>query len=139
MSKEIKYTIVDDFDHIFDEKGSTFLSLRKIYWGSVDDPEKIDKSKIKLDMRRWHTNADGEENVGKGLSFLTDQGANNLTRILVENNYGKTKEILHAMKDRDDFRISLNSVLGKDDEHYDDTIKEEDLYIPGDSLFDYEE
>lgn len=137
---EIKYTIVDDYDHIVDEKGSTFLALRKIVWGDVEDPDNIDPSKVKLDIRKWHTDSStGEEKVGKGWSFITEQGPHNLTKILVENGFGKTRDILNGVKDRDDFRSSLNSVLGKDDELYDSEIEEEVLYVPSDDLFDYGE
>lgn len=132
MSGRFSYHVMDDFDHIFDEKGNSFLALRKIHWG--DD---IQEDKIKLDMRKWFTDADGNEKVGKGVSFLTDEGPNNLVKILLDNGYGHTVEVLDSIKDRDDFRSSLNKVLGEDDEHYDDTISE-DLYDPTEeTMFDY--
>lgn len=137
---DIKYTIVDDYDYIIDEKGSSFIALRKIFWGDTDVLDEIDPSKVKLDIRKWHTDSStGEEKVGKGWSFLTEQGPHNLTKILVENGFGKTKDILNGIKDREDFRSSLNSVLGKDDDLYDPEAEEEVLYVPSDDLFNYGE
>lgn len=130
---DIKYNIIDEFDHIFDEKGNTFLALRKISWGDEPNPDKA-----KYDIRKWYTSADGTESVGKGVSFITEQGPHNLARVLVENNFGNTRELLNGMKDREDFRSSLNIVLGKDSEFYDEAIPEQ-LYVPNNNLFDYEE
>lgn len=134
---DIKYTIVDDYDHIIDEKGNSFIALRKIIWGDSEDD--VDQSKVKLDLRKWHTDSNGEEKVGKGWSFLTEQGPHNLAKILVENGFGKTKDILNGIKDREDFRPALNSILGKDDEFYDPNCEEEVLYLPTDELFNYGE
>lgn len=128
---DFSYTIVDDFDKVFDEKGNTFLSVRKLVWGDTD-PEKA-----KLDIRKWYTNAAGEETVGKGVSFLTEEGPNALVRVLTESGFGHTREILENIKDRDDFKSSLNIVLGKESEFYDASIPD-DLYVPSNDLFDYE-
>lgn len=131
MSKDFSYTIVDDFDKVFDEKGNTFLAVRKLVWGDTD-PEKA-----KLDIRKWYVNAAGEETVGKGVSFLTEEGPNALVRVLTESGFGHTREILENIKDRDDFKPALNIVLGKDSEFYDESANE-DLYVPGNDLFDYD-
>ena len=105
MEKEITYTIHDGFDHIVDESNNSFIALRKLSWG--------DSANVKLDIRKWYSGKDGVEKVGKGVSFLTDEGPHELTRALVENGYGYTKEILNAIKDRPDFNTALSS-LGKD-------------------------
>lgn len=133
MSKNISYTIVDDYDKVFDEKGNTFLAMRKIAWG--DNP---DLEKAKLDIRKWFINADGEETPGKGTAFLTEDGPDSLTKILLEEGYGHTKEILNSIKDRDDFRKELNDIVGKNDTLYDDNVKDE-FHKPSDSMFDYDE
>lgn len=136
----IKYTVLDDFDHIVDEKANTFIAVRKLVWGEVD-ADNVDKNKIRFDIRKWYTRSDGTESVGKGVSFITEQGPHNLAKMLVENNYGDTKDLLVGLKDRDNFRSSLNSILDKDDDLYDEDAgnEEDDLYVPDDDLFDYDE
>lgn len=129
----IQYQIVDDYDEVFDEKGNTFLSMRKLCWG-----ENPDTDKAKFDMRKWYVNADGEESPHKGFSFLTEDGPDNLAKVLINNGFGHTKEILNGIKDRDDFQIELNNVMGPDSDHFDKDVKD-DLYEAEDNLCDYEE
>lgn len=88
------YKIKEDFDHIFDEKANTFLALRKVQWGGKGD--------YKLDIRKWYVNSDGEEVVGKGVSFLTEEGPDELTKILVEQGYGDTKELMEVLSNRNE-------------------------------------
>lgn len=118
-NSDFKYTIVDGFDFIIDEKGNKTMNLRKLYYGDNSD-------KVKLDLRQWYVGSDGEEGMGKGTSFLTEEGPHTLVDTMTKIGYGNTKTILNNIKDRDDFRSSLNAVLGKDDELYDSTISEED-------------
>lgn len=91
--QDLIYHIVDGFDKVFDEKGNCFLAFRKITWG-----EKTDN--VKLDMRKWYNNKDGGESVGKGFSFLTDEGPNELAKILVEEGYGDTDELIELLNNR---------------------------------------
>lgn len=100
---DFNYTIVDNFDHVFDEKGNTFLALRKIQWG--------ESTNAKLDIRKWYVNSDGVETCGKGVSFITEEGPHELTRVLCEQGYGHTEEILDSIKSREDFMPSLSRVL----------------------------
>ena len=99
------YKVDDDFNHIFDEKGNTFLALRKVYWGDSTEP--------KLDLRKWYTTPNGEK-IGKGFGFLTEEGPGELARILLEKGYGETDQIIEAIKDRDNFKSSLIRVLGNE-------------------------
>jgi hypothetical protein len=57
---------------------------------------------------------------------MTPEGPNTLAETLVNLGFGKTKDILSSLKDRDDFRRSLNTVLGKSDELYDESAGEVD-------------
>ena len=107
MNNNFKYNIVDDYDKIFDDKGNTFLAMRKIQWGESD--------KTYLDLRKWYCNADGEETPGKGFSFLTEEGPHELARVLVDNGYGHTDDIIDSIKDRDDFMTSLVECLNKEE------------------------
>ncbi len=128
--ENFNFTINPDFDHIIEESNNTFIAARKISWGNREP---------KLDIRKWYSSADGSETMGKGIS-ITDEGANELVKILAENGYGHTNEILEAIKDRDDFRSRLNKILGKDDPDYDETIKNDDVYYdPMKALFNDEE
>lgn len=120
MNKDdnFEYTIDENFDHIIDEKqgGNTFLALRKISWAGREP---------KLDFRKWFIDKDGNEVMGKGVSFIDEEkGTNELINVLLQNNYGKTKDVLHSIKDRDDFQHSLDIALGrvKDDEEEDSTV-----------------
>ena len=121
FDKKIDYSIVDDFDHTIDESGNQFIALRKIRWG--------DRDKVNLDIRKYWMQADGEV-LGKGVSFLTDDGPHELTDVLVREGYGRTKNILRSLKEREDFQKSLNVVLGKESEFYDEEIGEEEIYDP---------
>lgn len=118
MSNTIDYEIVDGYDHIFDEKGNTFLSLRKISWGGREP---------KLDLRKWYTMADGEERVGRGVGFLTEEGPHELTRILVQEGFGYTNELMDILSTREDFNH----------EKYDlDSLATKDNYINPETLFE---
>ena len=114
------------------EKDTISIAIRKINWGEESDP-----SKAKVDIRRWFINKDGEEAVGKGLHFLTEDGPHTLARVLVEKGFGKTRDILIGIKDRRDFRSSLNTVLGKEDEFYDANAGD-DFFAPDESFYSYE-
>ena len=122
----------DDLNEVVDEKGNISIAIRKVNWG-----EESDLSKAKVDIRRWFINKDGEEAVGKGLHFLTEDGPHTLARVLVEKGFGKTRDILIGIKDRQDFRSSLNTVLGKEDEFYDASAGD-DFFAPDESFYSYE-
>lgn len=128
---EIKYTISDDFDHTFDEKGNTFLALRKIAWGDSDN--------VKLDIRKWYTNSAGEETIGKGVSFLTEEGPHELAKVLLENGYCDTFQVIESIKNRENFMTSLVRSLNKEylEENginVDDVELEEEYYDPKEML-----
>jgi hypothetical protein len=128
MAFDIKYSIQDGFDHIIEEKGNQFTALRKIAWGESDN--------YRLDLRKWYSTETGET-VGKGLSFMTEEGPSELVRVLLRTGHCDTVDALECLKERDDFRSSLNYVLNdKNDEFYDDTAKDlkGDYYDPKELL-----
>ena len=115
-----KYKIVDDFDFTVDEKGSEFIALRKIYWGNSTEP--------KLDLRRYYSTENGERmSKGKGLSFLTEDGPHELTRVLLEQGYGKPQEILKTLEEKrpDVYESLKNKINGLSDEE-----ETEEMYDP---------
>lgn len=123
---DFSYKIAENFDFIISESNNSFVALRKIAWG--------DSENYRLDIRKYYNTAEGER-MSKGCS-ISDDAADELTKVLVENNYGDTRDILNGIKDRDDFMHSLVKVIGK--ENIPDTdmeIKESDYFDPN-SIFD---
>lgn len=120
-----------DFDKIIDEKGSSFVALRKIAWNTDPDTpiEDIDPDKIKLDLRKYHSSEKGEQ-MSKGVSFLTEEGPTELVHVLMQEGYGKTSDCLGILKDRDDFKEGLNEVFGTEI----DTESNEEYFDPRDLL-----
>lgn len=121
---DFKYSIVDSIDYTIEEQGNQFTALRKIRWGDSD--------KEYLELRRWRNTPDGGEQAAKGCTFITEEGPSELVNTLVDLGYGHTKEVLKRLQTREDFRKSLNSVLGKDDELFDEEVGtlEDDYYDP---------
>lgn len=111
--KVIKPIMFGDINEIVDEKGSMFIALRKVQW--VSDDKEPDESKAKLEIRKWLVDADGEEKANKGVTFLTDEGPHELAKVLVKKGFGKTKEILKALKPRADFKDSVKNLFKDDD------------------------
>lgn len=102
----------DGIDIIFDEKGSRFLSLRKVQW--VNKGEEPDEEKAKYEMRKYTIGKEGEEICGKGVSFLTEEGPHNLAKELVANGFGHTSDVLKELIKRDDFKETVEH-LGDDE------------------------
>ena len=95
----------DDINEVIDEKknGNAFVALRKVSWGG---------SPHKLEIRKWVIDNTGNEKPMKGVSFFNeDEGTNNLINVLLKNNYGNTVDVLSSIKDRDNFKDSLNKVM----------------------------
>ena len=113
--KDFSYEIIDGFDHIIEESGNNSINLRKISWNGRP---------MKLDIRKY-AYKDGEEMMMKGCSF-SEEGANELTGVLVESGYGETRRIIKSLRDREDFDESL---LDKSIEIEDDDSTE-DFYDP---------
>lgn len=116
--KVIDYHVVGRED-IIDEKGNQVIQLRNIYYKNNED-------NVKLDIRKWAVGEDGKEIMGKGLSFLTEEGPNTLAEVLLDRGYGNTQKVLTAIKDREDFKPALNTILGKSDDLYDSTVMKDE-------------
>lgn len=99
-TKEFNLEIDPSLDVVFDEgSGNSFLAMRKLRWD--------ENSNFKIDLRKWFTNSDGEEIAGKGFSFITEEGPNNLVNCLIDNGFGDTKDIVESISKRDDFIDAL--------------------------------
>lgn len=115
MPRELKLEFNSELDinEIFDEgTGNSFLALRSLRW--------TPNSPFKLDIRKWFTNSEGEEIAGKGVSFITEEGPNNLINALMKHGYGDTRGILDQLKDRDDFLVAVKETLQNNNLSLDD-------------------
>jgi hypothetical protein len=95
-------------DETFDEKGSTFLALRKIQW--CQEGNEPDETLAHLELRKWRVQNDGTERPDKGFAFLTPEGPHELARVLVHEGYGDTRDILRELRERVDFRESVEHI-----------------------------
>ena len=114
----IHQEIIDNFDYILSEKGNTYISLRKVRWSENSD--------IKLDLRKYVTKSDGEEQMMKGCSF-DDDTANSLAEILVDNNYGDTRSLIDSLRNREEFKDAYNDSINGIPKEY-KTDDNEDYY-----------
>lgn len=116
----LSYHVFKDYNIIFDEKGSTCGTLRKVQW--VKEGKEPDETKAKLEIRHVITSPEGEK-AGKGYSFSTPEGPDELVVSLIEAGFGDTKEILRATRKRDDFLEAAKSINedtdGSDGEMFD--------------------
>ena len=103
----INLEIDDSVNEVFDEApgSNSFLALRRLRWSETGN--------FKLDIRKWYTNSEGEEVAGKGVSFLTEDGPNNLINALMKHGYGDTRGIIDSISTRDDFLPNVKRVLNK--------------------------
>ena len=116
--KVIKPILFDNLNEVFDEKGSMFLAMRRVQW--CEEGAEPSREKAKLELRKWRITPEGDERADKGFSFLTEDGPNELAKVLVHNGYGKTKDILKELKERSDFEESVNTLFDSDDNESDD-------------------
>ena len=120
---DFSYKVDENFDYLIEEKGNQAAFFRRVSWGGRDS---------KLEIRRWYVDGT-DESPGKGITFMTEEGPDELVRIMTETGYGKTDEILENISKREDFGISVKKVLGKGlDEVIDeyDSIELEEVYDP---------
>ena len=106
--KEMNFNleIDDSINEVFDEGvGNSFLAMRRLRWNE-DSP-------FKLDLRKWITNADGEEIAGKGFTFITEEGPANLVNVLLKHGFGDTRKTLEGLQDREDFVPECMRILSK--------------------------
>lgn len=129
MSKEFIYTVDPEFDYTIDEKGNTFIALRKIDWGN--------KGEYKLDLRKYYASETGET-MSKGISFLTDDGPDELAKVLLETGYGNDTEIAETLlENRKEVVAKIAKALNDPKNSYDlstelenELDEEEDYYDP---------
>ena len=102
--KEFSLEIDENINEIVDEvPGNSFIALRKLRWNQ--------SSPFRIDIRKWYTNNEGKEIAGKGVSFATEEGPNNLVHALLSNGYGDTRKTLESIKDREDFAVAVKEII----------------------------
>lgn len=106
--------IFKDYGITFDEKGSTCGTVRKVQW--VKDDKEPDESKAKIEIRKVYINSEGEKN-GKGYTFSTPEGPGELVVGLIGAGFGDTKEILKAVRTREDFMEAATSINEDSDDN----------------------
>lgn len=98
-----------NFDYIIEEGANTSINVRRVSWGGRP---------FKIDIRKWSYN-EGEERAMKGVS-LTNEGADELANVLVENGFGSKKRLLKALDSREDEEEdSTNEIDDGSEEYYD--------------------
>lgn len=106
MAREFQLELDPSINEVFDEiAGNSFLALRRLRWSPT--------SSFKLDIRKWYTNSSGEEIAGKGVSFMTEDGPDNLIEALMNHGYGDTRKTLNAMKSREDFLPAVKEIIAE--------------------------
>ena len=111
--KEITMEYDPNFDFIIEEGQNTSINLRKVSWNGRP---------AKLDLRKW-SYQDGNERAMKGVG-LSDEGAHELTGVLVENGYGDTRRLIKAIQARDDYDGSFKGTVAEDTVASDDGSEE---------------
>lgn len=119
-NKDITMEIQEGFDFIIEESGNSSLNLRRVSWNGRD---------AKLDLRKW-SYSDGTERAMKGVT-MTDEGADELAAVLVEQGYGNTKRIIKALSKREEYNNTMNHIDDVE-ESIDDSSEE--YYDPSELL-----
>lgn len=117
MSFNKIYKVVKDYNVIFDEKGATYGTLRQVKWLNEDGSDE-DKVQPKFEIRKMY-NSKGEENFGKGYTFSSKEGVDELAEGLVENDFGDTNTLLKSIIHRDDFEDAVKSFDGSKESQVD--------------------
>ena len=119
-NKEFTMEIMEGFDYIIEESGNSSLNLRKVSWNGREH---------KLDLRKWNYQ-DGQERAMKGVT-LSDDGADELSAVLVEQGYGNTKRIAKAISQREEYADVMKHLDDVDVETDDGS---EEYYDPSELL-----
>lgn len=109
----LNYHVFKDYNIPFDEKSSSYGSVRKIQW--VKEGNEPDESKAKVEIRKIYVNANGET-VGKGYAFSTPEGPSELVVGMIGAGFGNTKDILKAVAQRKDFIEAAKTINDDEDE-----------------------
>lgn len=134
FDESMKCHIFKDYGITFDEKGSTWGTVRKVQW--VKDGKEPDESKAKIEIRKFTQRPDGERMM-KGYTFSTPEGPGELVVGLIEAGFGDTKDILKAVRKRDDFLSAAENINNdSEDDSNGETFDMRDLLLGIEGLED---
>ena len=111
FDNSMQYHIFKDYEIPFDEKGSTCGTVRKVQW--VKEGSEPDEEKAKIEIRKIYVSGP-EEKTGKGYTFSTPEGPGELAVGLIKTGFGETKDILRAVREREDF-LEAAKTINEDD------------------------
>lgn len=106
--------IFKDYGITFDEKGSTWGTVRKVQW--LKDGKEPDETKAKIEIRKLTQTSEGER-IMKGYTFSTPEGPGELIIGLIDNGFGDTKDILRSVRKREDFLEAAKTINEDNDEN----------------------
>ena len=107
FDQSMECKIFKDYGITFDEKGSTWGTVRKVQW--LKSGKEPDESKAKIEIRKFTQTSEGERMM-KGYTFSTPEGPGELVVGLIEAGFGDTKDILKAVRKRDDFLSAAENI-----------------------------
>lgn len=137
MTTDVRYHVFKDYNIPFDEKGTTCGVVRLIQW--VKNTDLPDESKAKVEIRKIYTSG-AEEKLGKGYTFSTPEGPGELAVGLIRAGFGETKEILKAVRERDDFLEAAKTINDDPDDGSDGEMFDmRDLLLSEDSGNEYDD
>lgn len=106
--KPFHYDVDPDYDFVLEERGNTYTALRKIRW--------MDKDSFALDLRKYYATEEGEK-MAKGVSLMSEEGANELVRVLVSTQYGDDRQLADTIcSDRVEVAARIYDKIQNDNE-----------------------
>lgn len=126
FDQNLQQKIFKDYNITFDEKGSTWGTVRKVQW--LKEGKEPDESKAKIEIRKFTQTAEGERMM-KGYTFSTPEGPGELAVGLIDAGFGETKEILRSVRKRDDFLDAAKTINEDNDNSDGETFDMRDLLL----------
>lgn len=114
FDQSMECKIFKDYGITFDEKGSTWGTVRKVQW--IKEGKEPDESKAKIEIRKFTQTSEGERMM-KGYTFSTPEGPGELVVGMISAGFGDTKEILRATRKRDDFLEAAKTINEDNDDN----------------------
>lgn len=114
FDQSMECKIFKDYGITFDEKGSTWGTVRKVQW--LKAGKEPDESKAKIEIRKFTQTSEGERMM-KGYTFSTPEGPGELIVGMIDAGFGDTKEILRATRKRDDFLEAAKTINEDNDDN----------------------
>lgn len=95
MKDELRYEYdPQSVNEVVDSTEGTgnYIALRKVRWNP--------NAEFKYDIRKYFVKSDGTEVAGKGFSFMSEEGPDTLTEVMVGNGFGNTDSLVNLLMGR---------------------------------------